>query len=321
MEPATRRQVHHVALLRHTNVNNSVQTVSLFELPAAQDKPGRVGRVAVQYSPVREILTCATGFMDAYDFTLNPYAGCSFGCTYCYAAFFSHSPKKRDSWGQWVTVKENAVERLRASRRSLDGKLIYMSSVTDPYQPIERKLRLTRGILEMLAGGHRLKLVVQTRSPDVVRDVDLFHRIVTNGGHVQVNLTVTTDDEDVRRTFEPHCPNNGVRLRAASELRASGVRTCITMTPLLLVEDADGFADSLLATGVEQFIVQPFHFQRGRFLAGTRDAALCLMAEKLASPSATFRQAYLEHYERVRDILRHRLPNLGEGKDGFRPPF
>ena len=314
--------MHHVVLLWDTTVTAQAQTASLFELPPMhREKPGQLGRVTVEYSPVREILTRATGFMDAYDFTLNPYAGCSFGCTYCYAAFFAHSPEKRDSWGQWVTVKENAVERIRVSRRRLDGKLIYMSSVTDPYQPIERKLRLTRGILETLAGSQRPKLVVQTRSPDVVRDVDLFQRIAANGGHVQVNLTVTTDDEEVRRTFEPHCPNNRIRLRAASDLRTSGVRTCITMTPLLLVDDADAFADSLLGTGVEHFIVQPFHFQRGKFLAGTRDAALGLMADKLGSPLSSFRQAYLDHYRRVRDVLHDRLPTLGEGKDGFRPPF
>ncbi len=298
------------------------QTSLLFEQPVApKDQPDRIGRVIVEYAPVRDILTKATGFMDAYDFTLNPYSGCSFGCTYCYAAFFSHSTAKRDSWGQWVKVKENAVERLQQRRGSLDGKLIYMSSVTDPYQPIERELKLTRGLLEVLASHHRPKLVVQTRSPDVVRDEALFRRIVANGGRVQVNLTVTTDDEEVRRTFEPSCPNNRVRLQAAGELRKAGVDTCITMTPLLLVENAERFADSLLNTGVERFIAQPFHFQRGKFLAGTRDTALALMAKRLASHPAKFRQAYLDHYHLVRDILLERLPSLGEGKDGFRPPF
>ena len=237
--------------------------------PPVRPRPERLGRVDVDYAPVRDILTRATGFMDAYDFTLNPYSGCSFGCTYCYAAFFSYSTEKRDSWGLWVDVKENAVERLRRRRGSLDGKLIYMSSVTDPYQPIERQIELTRGLLEMLA-RHRPKLVVQTRSPDVVRDADLFREIVDRGGRVQVNMTVTTDDEDVRRTFEPFCPSNAARLRAAGELCAGGVDTCVTMTPLLLVRDAGRFADNLLDTGIRDFIVQPFHFQRGKFIAGTR---------------------------------------------------
>ena len=283
--------------------------------------PDRIGQVKVEYTPVRDILTRATGFMDAYDFTLNPYAGCSFGCTYCYAAFFSHDTAKRDSWGLWVNVKENAVKLLSQRRRNLDGKLIYMSSVTDPYQPIERKLELTRQLLTIMAERHRPKLVLQTRSPDVVRDVDLFKRIVANGGRVQVNITVTTDDEDVRRVFEPRCPSNRVRLDAARELSVSGVDTCITMTPLLLVRDSATFAESLVGTGVRTFIVQPFHFQRGKFLAGTRDAALHLMAEKLGSDPKTFQRTYLEHYRNVRSVLAEQLPSLGEGKDGFQPPF
>ncbi len=134
-------------------------------------------------------------------------------------------------------------------------------------------------------------------------------------------MTVTTDDEDVRRTFEPFCPSNAARLRAAGELSEGGVKTCVTMTPLLLVRNAGKFADELCATGIRDFIVQPFHFQRGKFLAGTRDAALGLMAEKLSSDSGTFREAYREHYFEAREVLRRRLPNLGEGKDGFRPPF
>ena len=97
--------------------------------------------------------------MDVYDYTLNPYSGCSFGCTYCYAAFFSRDTEKRDNWGYWVNVKENAVEllqkRLKRTPDALDGKLIYMSSVTDPYQPVERELKLTRRILEVMAEGHR----------------------------------------------------------------------------------------------------------------------------------------------------------------------
>ena len=152
--------------------------------PCALERPEKIGDVEITYAPAREILTKATGFMDAYDFTLNPYSGCSFGCTYCYAAFFSRDVERRDSWGQWVNVKDNAVELLRKRKPgTLDGKLIYMSSVTDPYQPMERQLELTRGVLQAMADrGDKPKLVVQTRSPDVVRDCDLFTRIEENGG-------------------------------------------------------------------------------------------------------------------------------------------
>ncbi len=296
-------------------------------LPLAQvDRhPKTVGQAKIAYVPVRQVLMKATGFMEAYDFTLNPYNGCSFGCTYCYAAFFSRSPEERDTWGHWVKVKENAVElllkeRTRPSQR-LEGKSIYLSTVTDPYQPIERELELTRGLLEVMADGHTPKLVVQTRSPDVTRDIDLFRRIQENGGRVQVNMTVTTDDEDVRRTFEPFCPSNANRLEAIAEVRAGGVDTCITMTPLLLVNDPEGFAEALLATGVEKFIIQPFHFEKGKFTASTREPAIDLMAQKLGSNRASFRERYEAHYREVRAVLKDRLPDLGEGKFGFRPPF
>ena len=297
----------------------------------AIERPEKIGDVRVSYARAREILTKATGFMDAYDFTLNPYSGCSFGCTYCYAAFFSRDIEKRDSWGDWVVVKENAVELLMKRKPgTLDGKSIYLSSVTDPYQPVERQLKLTRGILQAMADrGDKPKLVVQTRSPDVAEDCKLFRQIEENGGRVQVNMTVTTDDEDIRRVFEPHCPANPRRLEAISKVRAEGVETCITMTPVLLVSSPYAFADSLVETGVQNFIAQPFHFARGKFLAGTRDGAHELMAEKLGCSVASLKQdkgEYLARYREFFDVfsdrlLEENLPPLGEGKDGFKPPF
>ena len=311
-------------------------------IPLRNSKTEKLGHALISDAPAREILTRATGFMNEYDFTLNPYSGCSFGCTYCYAAFFSRNTQDRDSWGEWVQVKSNAVclleKRLKRKPDFIDGKTIYMSSVTDPYQPIERKVRLTRGLLGLMAGqasesdtgqlslipespNPKPKLVIQTRSPDVVEDCDLFLKIEENGGRVRVNMTVTTDDEDVRRTFEPYCPSNTTRLRAITQVQTKGVDTCITMTPLLLVKDADDFAGQLLETGVKRFIIQPFHFQKGKFVAATRDQAFDLMAEKLNSNRAEFETAYLDHYRSVKDVLQDRLPVLGEGKGGFAPPF
>ena len=297
----------------------------LLRLILPESRVSAVGQATATYAPAREILMKATGFMDAYDFTLNPYSGCSFGCTYCYAAFFSRTPEDRDNWGRWVKVKENAVELLgkegKRKRQALEGKSIYMSTVTDPYQPIDRELGLTRGLLEVMADGHTPKLVVQTRSPDVTRDIDLFRRIEENGGRVQVNMTVTTDDEDVRRSFEPFCPSNANRLDAIAEVQAGGVDACITMTPLLWVNAPEVFSEDLLATGVEKFIIQPFHFEKGKFTASTREEAVDLMSEKLGCDRASFRHTYQAHYDRAHEVLQDRLPQLGEGKVGFRPPF
>ena len=110
-------------------------------------RPTRLGLAVIEYKAASGILTKPTGFMEGYDFTINPYSGCAFGCAYCYAAAFAPDVHSAENWGQWVTVKENALERLRRGRRDLRGKSIYISSVTDPYQPIEKHLELTREIL------------------------------------------------------------------------------------------------------------------------------------------------------------------------------
>jgi len=155
---------------------------------------------------------------------------------------------------------------LKRMRTSLHNKAIYMSSVTDPYQPVERRLGLVRSLLEVLV-DQQPRLTIQTRSPLVTRDLDLLRRFE----HVRVNMTVTTDSEEVRRAFEPGCPDNKKRLQAIRAVAEAGLDAGITMTPLLPLADPDHFADDLLATGVRRFVVQDFHADRGKFVAGTRE--------------------------------------------------
>lgn len=263
------------------------------------------GGLSVREVDVKSILSPASGFIGAFDYTLNPYTGCTFGCSYCYAAFFTHDRARQDDWGRWVDVKQNAVARLQAMRKPLHNARIYASSVTDPYQPIEKKTQLFRALLEALV-EHQPRLTIQTRSALVVRDIDVLRKFE----HLRVNLTVTTDDDAVRRAFEPMCPPNSHRLQAAKQLVEAGVRTAITMTPLLPVHDAHAFAASLLQTGAEHFVVQPFHATKGRFVAGTGEAARAAAAERGWDEAA---------YEAVRAVLAARLPSLAEGRDGFAP--
>src|SRR5690349_10215987 len=98
----------------------------------------------------RSILSRATGYIrdGGFDFTLNAYSGCAFACPYCYAAFFADSLVRKETWGQWVAVKHNAVELVLRQGSRIEGKSVFMSSVTDPYQPLELRLQLTRQLLE-----------------------------------------------------------------------------------------------------------------------------------------------------------------------------
>jgi DNA repair photolyase len=271
------------------------------------ERKATVGKTEVTYKNASSILTEGKGFMDAYDYTLNPYSGCSFGCTYCYAAFFSRSEEQQKNWGYWLHVKENALQLLIKSRKKpLRGKTIYMSSVTDPYQPIERELELTRSLIKELLLYHQPRLVIQTRSPIVTRDIDLFKQFEV----LQVNMTITTDSETVRKVFEPLCPSNLLRLKAIKEVSQAGIDSCITMTPLLPVENAEDFAKMLLDTGIKKFIIQPFHSDKGKFIASTREPAIRLVKEMNWT---------ITEYYRVLDVIQKYIPSIGIGKDGFKP--
>ncbi|HEV7588025.1 MAG TPA: radical SAM protein [Longimicrobium sp.] len=278
----------------------------LFEPATLPVIPASIGQAEVRSVSTKQILTPATGFMSAFDYTLNPYGGCTFGCSYCYAAFFAGSTERRERWGYWVDVKQNAVEQIRRSRGTY-GKKIYMSSVTDPYQPIERELELTRGMLEVLAEPERQpRLVVQTRSPLVVRDADLLSRLA----HVRVNMTITTDDEAVRKRFEPLCPSNERRIEALREMKGAGVRIGVCVTPMLPLRDPVTFARRLADLQADVYVAQPFKPSRGPFAASTRQIATDILQE-FGWTESSYRRAFAE--------LRRHLPHLHEGQEGFMP--
>lgn len=271
------------------------------------DQKAFSGKGKIDYKSVSSILTKASGFMSTYDFTLNPYSGCSFGCTYCYAAFFSKTGDQRKNWGHWIEVKENALELLiKLRKKSLRDKTIYISSVTDPYQPIESKLELTRSILKELIDYHQPRIVIQTRSALVTRDIDLLKQFEK----LQVNMTVTTDSETVRKAFEPYCPSNTTRLKAITQVNEAGINSCITMTPLLPIENAEQFAVELKKTGIEKFIIQPFHSEKGKFIAGTRESAMSIIEQM---------EWTNEKYKEVESVLIKHFPGIGIGKEGFKP--
>ncbi len=253
------------------------------------------------------ILTKPSGFARDFDYSLNPYSGCAFGCTYCYAAFFARSQDLQDTWGRWVEVKENALELLKRRRkRPLLDKVIYISTVTDPYQPVEAQLKLTRAVLQELLDYHQVRVMMQTRGDLVTRDIDLFEKF----RFAQVNMTITTDDDEVRKRFEPTCTSIERRFRAVRMLSDAGVQTVITMTPLLPVRDPQAFAARLLASGAQRFVVQEFHASRARFMAGTGEAAQAL-ARDMGWTAARYRD--------TRAILAEALPRLEEGRAGFTP--
>ncbi len=191
-----------------------------------------------------------------YDFCLNPYVGCEHGCSYCYASFMKRFTGHREPWGAFVDAKVNAPEVLRRQLRRIRGGSVLVGTVTDPYQPLERRYRLTRGCLEALAeAGDGFEISVLTRSPLCVRDVDVFRRF---GARISVGLSIGTDDDRVRKLFEPHAPPIGARVEALRTVKAAGVSTYAFAGPLLPMEPAKFVA--LLGDAAEHVLVDRLNY-------------------------------------------------------------
>jgi DNA repair photolyase len=214
---------------------------------------------SVELVGCRTLLTPASGFLRAYTHSLNPYMGCAFGdggCgVYCYVAESPIGLYAGKPWGQWVKGKVNAAEALRDDlNRCANGTSlrIFMSSATDPYQPVEARLRITRSILEVFAGLPVGLLVVQTRSPLVERDLDLLARMP----FAWLSMTVETDDDDVRRALTPTCPSIDRRFKTMRMARERGVRVQAAVSPTL-PHNADRFVE-LLVTSADRVVVDTF---------------------------------------------------------------
>lgn len=240
------------------------------------------GNSNVYAQNAKSMLTKASGFIAAYNFTLNPYRGCQYGCSYCYAAAFSPDPQMRQDWGKWVIIKQNAAEILEKElarwykKNPEQPPSIYMSSVTDPYQPIESKQKLTRHLLEVMV-PYRPILVIQTRSPIITRDIDLLQRFK----HLRINMSIPTGSESVRKDFEPRSPSIKARFNALKTIKQSidplkgyVPKISITITPLLptLPTESAAFINKLQVA--ERVVIQEFHASHNRSLvAGTRKEA------------------------------------------------
>jgi DNA repair photolyase len=255
----------------------------------------------------RSIFSPATGFIrrGGFAWTCNPYLGCSFGCTYCYAMFLPQNRRPHAEWGKWFQAKINAVELARKQAPQVAGQAVYLSSVTDPYLPAERSLCLTRGILEALL-PYQPRLLIQTRGPLVVRDLDLITRFRS----IRVNMSIPTDSEEVRRAFEPKAPPLERRWQALAEVKAAGVPTGICVTPMLPLENAEEFARRLIAFAPDVLVTQHFHDAQGGFGADTGAAARQLLAERRWTE---------EDYRRCVRIL-HGQRTVYEAEAGFFPP-
>jgi DNA repair photolyase len=221
------------------------------------------------------------------DYAVNPYVGCQHRCTYCYARFMKRFSGHKEPWGEFVDVKINAPGLLCNELNRKPPGRVWTSGVCDPYQPIEKKYELTRKCLEILVACG-WPVAVQTKSPLVPRDIDLFRRSAS----IEVGLSVTTADDDIRELFEPNAPSVEERVKALGELYHEGIRTYAMIAPML--PGAEGLA-AQLSGKVDYVLIDRMNYHYGDWVYRKHHLEQARGYDFLRSEAKGLAGAFTEH--------------------------
>ncbi|MEW8959668.1 MAG: radical SAM protein [Moorella sp. (in: firmicutes)] len=237
------------------------------------------------------------------DYCLNPYTGCSHGCVYCYAACMARFRGRDERWGSFVEVKTNFLEVLAGQLRRPKGGRVMLSSVTDAYQVIERKYRLTRRCLELLSRSN-LAVSILTKSDIIVDDLDLLRAMPA----VSVGFTITTLDDGLARQLEPGAPPPSRRLAALKKLASSGIKTWVFVAPVIpglndAPEELAALARKALGAGAREVEFDPMNFYPAavagvkKTIARYRPQGLAAFAGACSDPVAYRQKLYrIRHF-------------------------
>ena len=279
--------------------------------------------------------------------SLNPYVGCEFGCTYCYARFTHRYVVERahdtgklsdrefsdyrgahgwEAFEQRIFVKQQVQDALEHDLRRYFRRpeapgasdAIVIGTATDPYQPAERRFRITRAVLARLARCEGLSIGLITKSPLVTRDIDLFTEIQRHND-LEIHLSLMTLDVALIRCLEARSPMPAVRLRALERLTAAGVNAGLIVAPVLpgitdSVERLDALFQAARRVGARFLSASPL-----RLYPGIRDRFLPVLDEHFPELAERYRRAYADRGTAPRAYARalaRRVKTL-QGKYGF----
>jgi DNA repair photolyase len=231
--------------------------------PPAETRRKSAERPEYFLLPVKSILNRCDSKRVPFEWTINPYRGCEFGCKYCYARY-THEYMELDGgeFEKRIFVKKDAAPLLAydisrkysyASEKSKGAQPehIAIGTATDPYQPAEREYGVTRACLEELAKREDLSVSIITKSNQIVRDIDVLAKIAERST-LQINITVTTLRTRLARLLEPRAPRPDARLAAVKQLREANLLVGVSASPLLPgITDGEGELEAVAAAAKE----------------------------------------------------------------------
>ncbi len=272
--------------------------------------------------------------------SINPYIGCAFGCAYCYARYAHRYTAERlnaaasldagavlptDELPPWLAFERRILVKREApalARKALMRPLILdalhkesvvIGTATDPYQPAERRFRVTRGVLEALAEQRGLRITIITKSPLVTRDIDVLRRIQERGSRITVHVSLISIDRELARKLEPRAPTPEARLRGIARLRANDIDVGVNCMPILpgitdSPEQIEELVQRVAATGANYIGACALRLQ-----SAARDRYLPFIASEFPELAEKYRRAYSRSYqvsENYRKGLRARFAEL-----------
>ncbi len=241
------------------------------------------------------------------EYALNPYRGCPHRCAYCYAPAILHYP--RGGWGKVVEAKTNLPAVLARELRAKKPGLIAIGSISDPYQPAEERLRITRHCLEQLL-AKQWKVLVLTKSDLVLRDIGLLKRF----SDCEVEISIGTLDDEIRALLEPGALPMERRLAAVRKLADEGIRTCIFMGPFYptnKLEELPEIVEALVESGAGHVVMDKLNLREG--VADSVRVALAAKPdmlqvwEKALNPGPAREEYYRNAASRLRELCKGRI--------------
>lgn len=270
--------------------------------------------IQINHKIPKQLLTPTSGYLTGYSHTLNPYGGCAFACSYCYVRQMPVALFRGMDWGSWVDVKEQAAQQLEKDLRKAKKKgpvNIFMSSSTDPYQPIEHTEKVTRSLLEAMVEERPDFLFVQTRSPLVTRDIDLFLQLKDR---IRISITIETDLDEMRKLFSPFAPPIQARIAALKKIVAAGLSAQATVSPLLPYSPE---FPQLLSTITSRVCIDDYFMGDGKNGKRTEKLGIFTIYQANELEQWYKKTAYLELVEQLRQYFQE--DQIYVSQQGFLP--
>lgn len=230
--------------------------------------------------------------LGGYDYALNPYRGCQHGCTYCYAPYVLREKRR---WGEFVEARDNLPRLLSKELRRKAKGVVGISTVTDAYQPVEKRFEITRLALEQLQ-RYDFPVCIQTKSSLVLRDLDLIQSF----SQKEVGFTVTTIDDEMRQRYEPGASSVEERLSALESLADAGIDTWAFLGPIMpYITDRNDDIEALIA-GLKKSKIHYLMVDRLNIKQGMRPRLLDFVKIEFPELEEMYRTLPADYFEEVK---------------------